>query len=408
MGALPAIAYDSDLGFQYGVLTNLYNFNAQHPYPVYANSLYLEASKYTAGSALVRAYWDSRQLLGSVRFNFDCTYIRDLTNDFFGFNGAATIYNNRFEDEDAQSYISRVFYKYDSKMWRLMMNLKGSIGISDFYWMTGVTYWDIKTNSVDVAKLNKQHPKDPLPMVEGLYDKYVDWGLIKDDEKNGGRNAQVRIGAGLDSRDYESNPSKGVWSEVLVSAIPSLFSSHGIWNLQLTAIHRHYATLVPKKTIAAYRLQYQTLMGGSTPFYLLSNIPTPWPVGAYSEGMGGARTLRGVRRNRVIGNGFVLANLELRQKLVSFNWFRQDFYIATNLFSDAGLITKKYNVNLDNVPGNERAVFFSGKDDHLHVTYGLGLKLAMNENFIVSADYGRATRSDDGESGLYINLNYLF
>ncbi len=37
-----------------------------------------------------------------------------------------------------------------------------------------------------------------------------------------------------------------------------------------------------------------------------------------------------------------------------------------------------------------------------------GLKLAMNENFILSADYGLALNDQDGKSGLYIGLNYLF
>ncbi len=39
----------------------------------------------------------------------------------------------------------------------------------------------------------------------------------------------------------------------------------------------------------------------------------------------------------------------------------------------------------------------------------MGLKLAMNENFILSADYGLALNDQDGKkSGLYIGLNYLF
>jgi len=34
--------------------------------------------------------------------------------------------------------------------------------------------------------------------------------------------------------------------------------------------------------------------------------------------------------------------------------------------------------------------------------------LAMNQNFIVTFDYGMAAKKEDGSTGLYINLNYLF
>lgn len=40
-GALPAVSYDSDLGFQYGVLSNLYWYGDGSRYPAYDHSLYL-------------------------------------------------------------------------------------------------------------------------------------------------------------------------------------------------------------------------------------------------------------------------------------------------------------------------------------------------------------------------------
>jgi hypothetical protein len=33
---------------------------------------------------------------------------------------------------------------------------------------------------------------------------------------------------------------------------------------------------------------------------------------------------------------------------------------------------------------------------------------AINENFIVAVDYGLAAKKEDGDSGLYIGLNFLF
>ena len=61
-GALPVIAYDNDLGLQYGVLTNLYWYGDGSNFPRYDHSLYLEVSRYVAGTMLTRAYFDSHKL----------------------------------------------------------------------------------------------------------------------------------------------------------------------------------------------------------------------------------------------------------------------------------------------------------------------------------------------------------
>ena len=91
-GALPAIAYDNDLGFEYGVLTNLYWYGDGSTYPRYNHSLYLEASRYVAGTYLLRSYFDSHTLIPGVRTTADITWFNDLTCDFTGFNGAESIY----------------------------------------------------------------------------------------------------------------------------------------------------------------------------------------------------------------------------------------------------------------------------------------------------------------------------
>ena len=67
LGILPALAYDTDLGFQYGLLTNLYWYGDGSRYPKYDHSLYLEASRFRAGTTLIRAYYDSPRLIKNYR-----------------------------------------------------------------------------------------------------------------------------------------------------------------------------------------------------------------------------------------------------------------------------------------------------------------------------------------------------
>jgi len=49
-GALPTIAYDSDMGFMYGALAGIYNYGDGSRYPMYDHYFFLLASKYTKGA----------------------------------------------------------------------------------------------------------------------------------------------------------------------------------------------------------------------------------------------------------------------------------------------------------------------------------------------------------------------
>jgi len=68
--------------------------------------------------------------------------------------------------------------------------------------------------------------------------------------------------------------------------------------------------------------------------------------GAYSEGLGGAKTLRGILRNRIVGDGIVYGNFEFRWKVFSTVWFNQNFYFALSTFFDTGRVIKDFEVNL--------------------------------------------------------------
>ncbi len=58
-GALPAVSFDSDLGFQYGAIVNLFHYGDGTNYPKYDHSLYLEWSRYTKGTGINRVMYDT-------------------------------------------------------------------------------------------------------------------------------------------------------------------------------------------------------------------------------------------------------------------------------------------------------------------------------------------------------------
>jgi outer membrane protein assembly factor BamA len=185
---------------------------------------------------------------------------------------------------------------------------------------------------------------------------------------------------------------------------------------KLAITHRQYFTLIERDLNFAYRLSYQGRLFGDIPFYMLPFIFNS-PPNYTRDGLGGGKTLRGVLRNRVVGEGYFYGNIELRWKFVHTRFLGQNFHIALSTFLDAGMVVGEYNVDLTKVPETfyindkqySRSDFFNEGNDNLHFGAGGGIHFVLNENFIVAVDYGLTFRpEDDGRSGLYIGLNWLY
>lgn len=414
-GLLPAISWDNDLGFQYGGLINLYNYGDGSRYPAYDHSIYLEASAYTRGSGIFRVMYDSDRLIDGIGLTVDVSYLPNQAYNFFGWNGYEAVYNQKWEDDSEPDsiYKTRVFYRYRNMMFRFKTDLNGVIR-GRLKWLAGLQWYNFEISTVDIDKLNKgRDEEDKLPPTSEqplLYDKYVAWGLIPADEATGGSLTMLKAGLMYDSRDNRPNPMHGIWTELSLEGAPDFLGSVNESYLKLSIIHRQYFTIIPKDLSFAARLAMQTTLAGHAPFYVQPLIITSLLRGATEEGLGGVRNLRGIPRNRVVADGIAYANFELRWKFYRTRLFNQNFYFGLNTFVDAGQTIKKIDVKEKvkdlNLP--DEAEYFDFGAEQMHVSYGLGLRIAMNQNFILAVDYGRATDSRDGTDGFYVGLNYLF
>lgn len=409
-GALPSITFDTDLGFQYGALVNLFQYGDGSRYPAYNHSLYFEVSRFTKGSGIYRFYYDSDRLIHGLQTSMDLSYLPDQAYDFYGFNGFDSKYNAAWADQDDPLYKSRMFYKYQRNLFRWKVDVQGKLSGEKFGWIAGLNFLNFDLSPVDIEKLNKgKKGDDLLPDVNGLFDHYKQWGIISAEEADGGFVPTFKAGLVFDTRDNKPNPMKGVWTEAVIEASPKILGAESSF-AKLSLTHRQYFTLVPNDLSLAYRLNYQTTIGGDVPFYYQSQVITSILKGASSEGLGGAKTLRGVLRNRLVGDGYLLGNVEMRWKFSRFTFINNNFYLGLNAFSDFGMVTKKIKAPemvrpLSSIPQTD---YFDWGAEKLHTSYGLGLRVAMNENFIISFDYGMAANKQDGDSGFYMGLNYLF
>ena len=400
-GGVPVVAYDQDVGFKYGIGLNLYHYGDGTRYPLYDHSLYLEWSRTTKGSGINQLIWDTDKLIPNVRTTLEASYLTEQTLDFYGFNGSKAYFDYPLMNKDDAGYLSTGFYRLERKMLRLRADFVGDIIKDRLYWFAGLEYYNNKVASVDKEKLG-------MPDVTTLYEYYTkEWNIIPQDQAEGGQQTLIKTGAIYDTRDNEPNPMKGIWTEAMLLFAPKGLSNTDYGYTRLSITHRQYFTLIPRDLNFAYRLSYQAKLGGTMPFYMLPfvfNSP-PWDT---KNGLGGAKNIRGVMRNRVVGDDFFYGNLELRWKFIHFQFLKQNVYLALAGFLDGGMVTDDYDIDISAVP-QEWMYLFPDRKESLHMGTGGGFHFAMNQNFIITVDYGFPLNEQDGPNGaLYINLNFLF
>jgi hypothetical protein len=418
-GALPTITFDSDLGFQYGALVEFFNYGDGSKYPDFLDHTYTEVSRYTKGSGIYRFMYESNHLIRNVHLTSDLSFLPDQASQFYGFNGYESVFNKEWmDDKDGNNaYRSRMFYRFQRNQFRWKTDMQGKLSGDHLKWSAGLAFNRFDNSSVDIDKLNKGK-KDTLPSIAampGLFERYQRLGLITPEEAKGGWVNTIKAGIMWDSRDNRPNPMKGVWTEMGIEGAPAFMGND--WSFtKFYIIHRQYFTLIENDLAFVYRLSYQSTLSGKVPFFYQSQVITSMLTGATNEGLGGSSTLRGIVRNRVIGDAFLLGNVELRWKPVYFTFLKQDCYLGLDLFYDFGMATKKIKMPNDleerfnNIYGSSEifSSFFDPGSEKLHMSTGTSIMLAMNQNFVIAIDIGKALNKQDGNIGFSIGLNYLF
>ena len=457
-GVLPSVAFDADLGFQGGALTNIYYYGDGSQYPEYIHSIYAEAAYTTKNYGIFRVNYDSKYLIPKHRLTLDATYQPDAMCDFYGFNGYQSVYNQDFHKwkkdpnkMNVADYQSRAFYKYKRDLFRFAADIEGTIW-KNIKWNAGVGVLGYMIGECDIDMLNGKHkyelgedgkPTDSKamnPAIEGLYEKYVNWGLIKPAEAKGGWHPYVRLGLTYDSRDQRTCPTKGIYADAFFTYTAAFGeqAAAGYNHLQFNFNFRHYVPVYRDRVTFAYRIGTQNNIAGQSPFYMNTYLNTLFIQRVMYEGLGGANSLRGIMRNRILANGFAYANVELRCKVAKFDIGRQHFYIGLAPFFDLGVITQPYELDeealnraytADTDPlklplssyfatvkncwsetGTTTEDIDLTKTYFPHMAAGLGLKAAMNENFVLSVDWAMALDKQDNAkwANFYIKMGYLF
>ncbi len=405
-GYMPALAFNSDLGLLYGALINAYDYGDGSDYPLYKQNLNLSVSAYSRGSQDHFIEYESFSLIPGTRMKAVLRFVDNLAHQFYGFNGYSSVYNRDWEDPDSPEYISSVFYRHAKRVVFATLDIQDTIRQSALMWRLGADIRKYSCGSVDIAKLNSKKKGDELllPEVEGLYDRYIDWGIIDQEEMEGGWANSLNFGLVYDTRHSMSNPGSGIYTELNLRWTPSFLGAGAYSHTKVSLIHRHYIPVIQNRITFAYRFIADILVSGDPAFFARPLVP------AYKtfEGYGGKSSLRGIMKNRLVGESVILFNFELRSRIVRFNLLNQNWYLGINVFMDTGRLLKNLEINKDDIEAGQRNIFFDDSDKQFHSSYGAGAKMVMNENFVLSAEFAKAIDTRDGTIGIYIGLNYLF
>ena len=431
-GVLPTATWSTDNGFQAGAFGDVYYYGDGSTYPDPLHKISWEGSYFTH-SHRMRLYlaYDSKYLIPKMRVNASVTYLNDPLDSFWGFNGPAAVqdfevWGNR--DVTLANGNNLNYYGMSRNMLRILANVQGQI-VPHLNWAAGVNFWRWKLGDMKDVGVKDKTTGDVVKYDNDLtqYDRYIALGAITDAEKDGGLALEMNAGLVFDTRDMEAAPNKGIWAEAYLNGN---VLQHPY--LKACVYFRQYISIpipIPAgNPVFAYRLAWQQTILGETPFYMIQNVPLLVQRNMISEGFGSSNTIRGLRENRILCEGLAWANTELRIKFVNFKLFNQYFYLAVNPFFDAGIITKGYRVDalgdavydaallaVDTANGLKGATSTDGKiydkSAIRQIIYsgGIGLKIAMNQNFIISAEYAHCfVDSMKADPWIGIGINYQF
>lgn len=398
--AIPMLAYSSTQGVQLGAQGHVYFHGDGSHYPQPLHDIGAKVSWYSHGNAYANISYDSKFLIPDVRFSMSATYTNEPMYHFYGYNGAAQLYDK---------HLGASLYGMNRSSVKVSPSFQGKIW-KNLDWAAGITYWWMQTSALKGRFAEKYcHDGDMT-----FYTSYVDAGLIRQREARGGNHIEFKAGIVYDTRDKEAAPEKGIWAELYAFGAPDMFKT-GFNYLKLAFHFRHFVSFPWKwkggGIVFAYHLGYQGTVAGEVPYYMQQNICTMVQRQVMSEGLGSSSTVRGIGQNSIVGDGVAWLNAELRVKLVSFKLWRQFFYVGVCPFYDMGMVVQPYRAEEHFAyvktyePQMTRAEYYKLAYTPSH-NVGAGISLGWNENFVglfqIAKTLNLAKRGMD--EGLWINL----
>lgn len=362
---IPLLGYDTDEGLEYGAIVDVSFYGPDAP-PGPPSVTIRPSLQFSAeGRRDATVFIDAPRLPDGWRLTVFGGFQRHLATPYYGLG------NESERDPALERSPNPYYYRYGRTRGEITFDLQAPVRDTPVRVLFGTGSAKIKI--------------DPTPHDEGTTLVATQFESSPGGLPHGWTNF-IRAGIIWDTRDSEVDPTRGVWSEALIKqAAESLAGDYSFTRWTLT--DRRYYSLV-NGLVLANRVVLQGT-NGNVPFYELQSIDSS--VGS-EEALGGARSLRGIPKNRYAGRGLFLWNLEMRYHALSFSTGGHDFRIVASAFMDSGRVWAG-------------ALHLPDVFSDWHQGFGGGLRLGVGERFMGSLDIGHSTES---EAPVYMGMGYLF
>jgi hypothetical protein len=362
IAGVPALNFDADEGFGFGVAAEFYNYGVGvQPYRF---TIQPTALITTEGRRDFTVFFDAPTVLpAGWRVSAFAGREQQLAQPYYGI-GNSTPYDPALEQAP-----NPYFYRFGRVRLRASADFQHRIGSSSARLLVGGGFArstiDLTPHDSGTTLLAVQsNGQTPAP-----------------DRAN-----YVRAGLLWDTRDHEIGPTSGTWAEALVQRVSKELGATEDFT-RWTATVRQYVPVASRLTFAQ-RVVAQGI-DGDAPFNELATIQSSFKQG---EGLGGSSSIRGIPKDRYTGKALLLSNSELRWRAAELSVFGRKSFVALSGFVDAGRVW------------SDRFRLDQAFDD-VHVGYGGGVRVGVGPSFIVATDVGH---SNESPAAVYIGLGWMY
>ncbi len=379
-GGLPYVIYNSDDGVNVGVIGSLYKYNGEvAPYKTRIGFLASFTSK-----GILYDYVDVDALGlagGKLRLTTRVLFDSRFSEPYCGLGSGADCYSAQEEMEAAGIDLDA------------MSEAEREDALRRWYYMAYRQPYGLAWARYELTEM--PHRVELIGSYRGSY--FVDFDRFdytKYDAEIGdadrGFTSVLQGGIMVDNRDNEPSPWRGYWVEATVRGASKYWGSQFEWFGFNTTLRGYLPILPDGRLTLADRYVFDGIVGETVPTKEMD-----W-MGGYQmyNGLGGARSMRGVRAQRYRGRVKMLNQAELRWRAYRHNTKKGgeiDFYLQA--FLDAGMV------------GEEWADF---ADSPILHGEGVGLRIAFNRNFILRGDFAYSPYEEGMLTGLYLDVDNLW
>lgn len=353
--AIPLLSFNSDQGFGYGGVGGAYFYAPG--YKPYRHAIAVNVFFTSLG---IQNHWiryDGPKLIGNNRLEVRLDYRRELLAPWYGlgnisspeFAGDVTDKKYNFERTSPGAWV------------RLRGRPFGDTHPFQPYAGYGYRHTRVTTYDNSLLALNPQRGME------------------------GGSTGQVMAGALWDTRDDESDPTRGGVEEISFRGSARGTASDYTFG-GVTFIEKRFIQLGSPRLVFGQRFTVDALFG-DVPFFEWANVGGI----ATTEGIGGISSVRGIPRNRYSGGVKAFSNSELRFYAFNFPLFGEPVRVGGIGLVDFGRVWH---------PDTE-----DGNWNSWHPGVGAGVRIARKAA-VLRVDWGYAPEIN--RNGFYVAFGHMF